>query len=102
MAAVAKDPEPVVEPLRDRRGAQRSEPAGGELERERQPVEAKADAGDVLGDVLVEREPGRRRGRALDEERDGLVPEQPVGRESPLRVGDVERRDPEDDLSGHA
>ncbi len=102
VAPVAEDPEPVVEPLRDRRRAQSPEPARCELERERQPVEAEADARDVLGHVLVEREPRRRRSRALDEQRDGLVAEEPLERERLLRIGDVERRDSEDHLPGHA
>ena len=61
-AAGAQQAEAVVQPLGERRGAERAEPAGGELERERQPVEAEADARDVRRVLVVERE--ARRGRA--------------------------------------
>ena len=98
VAPVAEDPEAVVESLRDRRDAERAEPARRELERKRQPVEAKADACDVLRHLIVELEPGRRGGGACDEQRDGLVAEEAVGRQRSLRIGDVERRDPEDHL----
>ena len=85
VAAVAQDPEAVVEPLRDRRRAQRAESTRGELERERQAVESQADARDILGDVLVELEPGCRRRGSLDEERDGLVLEQLLPGTAPVR-----------------
>ena len=98
VAPVAEDPEAVVESFRDRRDTQRSEPARRELERKRQPVEAKADACHVLRHLIVELEPGRRGGGACDEQRDGLVAEEAVGRQRSLRIGDVERRDPEDHL----
>ena len=73
VAAAAQQAEAVVEPRRDRSGAQRAEPRGGELERERQAVEAEADACDVFRVLLVEHEARRRGGRALDEERHRLV-----------------------------
>ena len=101
-ASRTKKTEPVVEPLRDRRRAEGSDPAGCELERERQPVEAKADSRDVVRVLLVEREPRRGGGRALDEERHGLVLAKLSRRESLLRVGNVERRNAKDDLAGHA
>ncbi len=59
----AQEPETIVEPLGDRRGLERSEPAGGELERERQAVEPEADASDVLRVLVVEHEAGRSRRR---------------------------------------
>ncbi len=74
--ARAEQAEAVVEPLGDRRRAERSQPARGELERERQAVEPEADAGDVRRVLLVEHESGRRRRRPLDEEPDRLVAEQ--------------------------
>ena len=73
MAPAAQEAEAVVEARADRRRAQRAEPRGRELERERQPVEAEADAGDVLRVLLVEREARRGGGRALDEEGHGFV-----------------------------
>ena len=78
VAAGAEHAEAVVESLRDRRRTERSQAAGGELERERQAVESKADAGNVHRVLLVEREAGRRRIGPLDEQPHGLVAEQVV------------------------
>src|SRR4051812_24450821 len=91
--------EAVVQPLRDRRGTERSETSGGELGRKREPVEAEADARDVHGVLLVEREAGRRRVGALDEEPDRLVAQELLGREPPLGIRNLERRNAEDDLA---
>ena len=101
-AARAQEAEPVVEPIGDRCSAEGAEAAGCQLERERQPVEAEADARDVLGVLVGEREARRRRGGALDEEEDGLVLEQPGRRNRVLEPGQLERGDPEHDLSGDA
>ena len=60
-ASRTKKTEPVVEPLRDRRRAEGSDPAGRELERKRQAIEAKADSRDVVRVLTVEHEPRRRR-----------------------------------------
>ena len=102
MAAAAQETEAVVEPCRDRSGAQRAEPRGGELERERQAVEAEADAGDVVGVLVVEHEARRRGGRALDEERHRLVVREALRRLRALRIGDVERGDAKHDLARRA
>ena len=102
MAPGAQETEPVVEPLRDRRRTERSDPPGRELERERQPVEAKADARDVVRVLVVEREARRRGGCALDEERHGLVLAELVAVRALLRVGNVQRRNAKDDLARHA
>ena len=59
MAALAEQAEAVVEARGDAAGIERADTAGGELERERQAVEAEADARDVRGVRIVEREPGR-------------------------------------------
>ena len=91
----------VVEALRDRRGTKCPQAPGGELERERQAVEAEADPRDVHGVLLVEREARRSRLRPLDEEPHGLVVEEPARLECLLGVGDVERRNPEHDLARH-
>ena len=71
--ALREHAEAIVEPLRDRRRTERSQAPGGELERERQAVEAKADTGNVDRVLLVEREARRRRVRPLDEQPHGLV-----------------------------
>ena len=63
-----KQPEPVVEPRRDRVRPERADPPGRELERERKPVEPEADPGDRRCVLVGQREPGRHGGGALDEE----------------------------------
>ncbi len=73
MAAASEQAETVVEPLRDRRRAERSDAPCGQLERERQPIEPKADAGDVVRVLLVQHEAGRGGCGPVDEERYGLV-----------------------------
>ena len=65
VAAAAQQAEAVVEPGGDRRGAERAEPGGRELEGEWQAVEAETDPRDVLGVLLVELEARRGRDRAL-------------------------------------
>ena len=101
-AAGAEEPEAVVEPLGHRSGPERAEPAGGELERERQAVEPEADARDVRRVLLVERESRRGRRRALDEQPHRLVVEEIGRRERLLRVGDRQRRHAEHDLAADA
>ena len=101
-AAGAEEPEAVVEPLGHRRGAERAEPPGGELDRERQAVEAEADARDVRRVLLVERESRRGRRRALDEQPHRLVVEEIGRRERLLRIGDRQRRHAEHDLAADA
>ena len=98
VAHAAEHAEAVVEPLRDRRRTERPQAAGGELERERQAVEAKADTGNVHRVLLVEREAGRRR-RPLDEQPHGFVAQELARLERLLGIRDVERRDPEHDLA---
>ena len=102
MAPRSQQPEAVVEPLRNRCRAEHADPSCGELECQRQSVEPEADARHVLRVLGVELEAGRRGGRPVDEERDGLVLEELVQRERPFGARDVERRDAEDDLSRHA
>ena len=73
VAARSQQTEAVVEPLGDRRRAEHADTSRGELECERQPVEAEADARHVLRVLRVEREARRGGRRTVDEERDGLV-----------------------------
>ncbi len=101
-AAGAEEPETVVEPLGHRSGAERAEPPGGELDRERQTVEPEADAGDVGRVLLVERESRRGRRCALDEQPHRLEVEEIGRRERLLRIGDRERRHAEHDLAADA
>ena len=57
-----------VRPFEDRLGRQRPDPRGGELDREREPVERATE----LGDVLVRREVRSNLRRPCDEERLGV------------------------------
>ena len=103
VAAGAQQAEAVVEPLGDRCRAEHADASGGELECERQAVEAEADARDVLRVLVVElearaRRPPRGRRRARRTRTRAAVP----GGRCPVGARDVERRDAEDDLSGHA
>ena len=56
MAPRAQKAEAVIEPLGDRGRAEHAHPAGCQLERKRQPVEAEADARHVFGVLGVELE----------------------------------------------
>ncbi len=102
-AAGAQQPEAVVQPLGERGRAERAEPPGGQLERERQAVEPEADARDVHRVLVVEREARHRpppRAR-----RTGAPPRSGAARPAAwqlLRVGDRERRHAEHDLAADA
>ena len=100
-ASGAEHAETVVEPLRDCRRSQRSQATGGELERERQAVEAKADARNVKSVVVANRKPGHRGIRPFDEEPHGLVAEHIAGLECVLGIRDVQGRNPKHDLSAN-
>jgi len=102
MARRAENPEPVVEPLRDRRGTECSEAAGRELECQWQAVESKADSGNIDRVLLVKHEARCRRSSALHEQPHGFIAHQVARPERLLGVRDVERRNPEHDLARHA
>src|SRR5262249_1022108 len=102
VAATPKDPEAVVEPLRNHGRAERTEPAGGELERERQALEADGDPGHVRRVDIVENESGGRRASAVNEQGHRLEAEQLPGHQAPLWIRDVKRGDAEDDLARYA
>src|SRR5581483_8880713 len=68
LTADAEQAEAVVETGGDRGRAERAEARGGELQCEREAVEAKADACDVRSVLRVEDEPRRRRRRTLREQ----------------------------------
>ena len=90
MAVGAQHAEAVVEPFRDRRGTERRQTTGGELQRERQPVESKADPGDVGAVLLVEREFRRGGRRSFDEQPHGLVAQELVHLHRALGIRNAE------------
>ena len=63
----------MVEPLEQRLRRQKPQPRGGELERERQPVEAPAQSLNGRPRVVGQLERAAGRPCALDEQRDGRV-----------------------------
>ena len=81
--------EPFVEPPPQLVDREQRDARGGELDRERQPVEPAADGGDV-GRVLVgELEVGPQRDRALDEQLDRLRCERVLQRDCAAPAGSV-------------
>ena len=96
-----EDAEAIVEPLRDRRRTEHSQPAGGELERQRQAIEAQANAGDVGRILIVDGKTRSRRRRSLGEQPHGLVAEELARLERPLGIRDVQRGNSEHDLARH-
>lgn len=85
-AAAGQQPEPVVEAVRELLGGHRAEPDGGQLDRERHPVERGADAGQrpVVGEVLVPRR------RPVAQQLDGLGARERLDRPQRL-AGDSQR-----------
>ena len=79
--AAAQQLQPALEALQQRRQRQQPRAVGGELDRQRQPVQARADLGDDV--VVLGRRPVRaRRGHARREQRRGVRDRQrlhPVG-----------------------
>ncbi len=76
-ASAAEYAETIVEPLRDRGRTERSQTTGGELDRERQTVEAKARCAQRQAALSSSSaNPGAAAARPFDEEPDGLVAEQ--------------------------
>ena len=66
--AAGQQTEAIGQPRRDLLDRQRAHARGGQLERERNAVEALADAGDRRRVVVGDRERRLRRQRALDEQ----------------------------------
>ena len=94
--------EPFLEPPPQLVDREQRDARGGELDRERQPVEPAADGGDV-GSVLVgELEVGPQRARALDEQLDRLRCERVFQRDCAIPGGQRERRHREQPLAAHA
>ena len=94
--------EPFVEPRPQLVGREQRDARGGELDRERQPVEPAA-GGDDVGRVLVgELEVGPQRDRALDEQLDRLRCERVFQRDCAVAGGERERRHREQPLAAHA
>ena len=94
--------EPFLEPPPQLVDREQRDARGGELDRERQPVEPAAGGGDV-GRVLVrELEVGPQRDRALDEQLDRLRCERVLQRDCAVAGGERERRHREQPLAAHA
>src|SRR5437588_11634946 len=88
VAPGAEQTEAVIEAFGDRRRSEGAESPGRKFERERQPVETKADASDVGRVVLVELESRLGSSCPLGEQADCLVSEQFVWCEASLRIWD--------------
>jgi hypothetical protein len=97
----SQQPKAVVEALGERVGGERVGTRRGELEREREPVEAMTDARHCARVRLVESEAGRDRAGTLDEEAHGLVAEERLRHLGGVRIGNRERRNAEDHLPRH-
>ena len=94
--------EPFVEPPPQLVDREQRDARGGELDRERQPVEPAA-GGDDVGRVLVrELEVGPQRDRALDEQLDRLRCERILQRDCAGAGGERERRHREQPLAAYA
>ena len=92
--------EPRAEALEDVSRREQLDPGGGELERQREPVQADAELGDRVGVQLGELEVGPCVARASDEEPYRLRAPEPVDLERARRVGKLERGDGVDPLFG--
>ena len=79
--AAGEQRQPLVEPLEELLGRERLDARGGELEREREVVEAAAD----LGDGLVGLEVGLDRARPREEEADRLLVRRAAAPGTPAR-----------------
>ena len=92
VAAALEEVESLAEPVEDLRGREDARAGGGELERERQVVEAPAELGDrlvrlearALAEELDSLRLGERRHRVLDLAAD---PQQLPARDQELQVG---------------
>ena len=87
-----QQPEPIAQPAEHRLGSQDPDPRRGELDRQRQAVEADADLGDRRRVLVRDLEPGPHRPSALDEQRDRLVLGELRQRRKVGRVRQAERR----------
>jgi len=102
VARRSQQTEPGVEPRRDGGRVERAQAPGGELDRQRQPVETETDPGDVARVLFVDGEARHRRSPALDEQLHRFVAERIGGSDPAVRVWNRQRRDPEHDFSGDA
>ena len=71
--AAGQQPEAVGQPLRDVGDGEHAEPGGGQLDGQRQAVEAADDLDDGTDRLLVQDEAGRDGGGPVDEQADGGV-----------------------------
>ena len=82
--------EAALQPRQDRRGRQQLDARRGQLDRQRQPVQAGADLGDRRGVVVGDLESRLDRERPLDEQPDRLVLRHTLGGRA--RIGEHQRR----------
>ena len=83
-----QQPEPVMQAVEDFGQRQRAHPCGGELDRQRQPIEARADFGHDCGVVVGDGEIGASVASPVGEQFDGFVAKR-------------QRRHPPAHLAGH-
>ena len=87
-----QQPEPIAQPAEHRLGSQDPDPSRGELDRQRQAVQADADLGDRRRILVRDLESGPHRPSTLDEQRDRLVLGELRQRRKVGRVRQAERR----------
>ena len=100
-ASPGQQPEPLIEPGADLRHRQRSQPGRGELQGQRDPVQAHADRRHRRGVGVIEGEALPVHGGALGEQLHRLERGQPAGG-GEIGGRDGQRRNPEDVLSADA
>ena len=101
-AAARQEPEPVVEAGRDLLDRERPHPRRGELDRERDAVEAATELGHRPGVLVGHAERGHDRPRPLDEQTAGVHRLEVAGGHALAEVGRRQRGDRQDGLAGHA
>lgn len=84
--------EPLAQASQELLGGEGRDARGGELDRQRQPVEPAAHLGDRRGVRGLELEPRRAALRAVDEQPDGVGPAHRLHPEVQARVGQAHRR----------
>ena len=99
--AAREELEAVVQTLGDRFDRQRAHASGGELQRERNAVEAPADLDQRVRVLRGHGEPRLHGLGAIDEQPHGLELQQGVGGQGRARVGNGQRLDRVRDLAGH-
>ena len=101
-SAAGEEPERVVETGRQRRDGHRSHACGGELDRQRDAVQAGADLRDVGSSVLVDGKVGACGAGPVDEQPHGVIAGERLERGVRSGLRCPQRRDPPGDLARHA